>query len=169
MASAFRLQAKPEYHMQHGLPWLQNSPILTSVALLHVFDATPQQSLFLDSLRTHAFNVLSATGRRRAYVSPFGRYHWLLSGPAPADPPSLPGCKSTASRELCLKGKLVRRSVPVRARVSCSSALTRAQTHLVSGYFQGPALTIHNTNEDLGWESTLLGWTSSLCHASPAR
>lgn len=51
------------------------------------------------------------------------------NGPAPADPPSLPGCKSTASRELCLKGKLVRKSVQVRARVSGSSAFTRAQAH----------------------------------------
>lgn len=66
--------------------------------------------------------------------------------------------------ELCLKGKLVRKSVQVRARVSGSSAFTRAQAH-----FQGPALATHSTNEDLRWESTLLGWTSSLGHASPAR
>lgn len=91
------------------------------------------------------------------------------NGPAPADPPSLPGCKSTASRELCLKGKLVRKSVRVRARVSYCSAFTRTQAYLVSGDFQGPALTIHNTNEDLGWASTLLGWTCSLSYASPAR
>lgn len=69
--------------------------ILTSVALLHVFDATRQQTLFLGSLRTHAFNVPSATGRRRAYVSPPGRYHWLLKTARPRRPSSLPGCKST--------------------------------------------------------------------------
>lgn len=60
----------------------EEEPTLTSVALLHVCDATRQQILVLDSLRTHAFNVLSATGRRRAYVS-----FWALPLVAQMGPP----------------------------------------------------------------------------------
>jgi hypothetical protein len=137
-----------------NFPLRTAQPTLTSVTLLHVFDASRQQTLFLAFLKTHAFNAPPAV---RYWMARSTRhsFHALLLADLREEPAPSPHLAFWVARlgahsitgvvvGRCLRAELAFRSGWVLPPLCRRTPLSRSRVL--------PAPPTNNTNEQMDWE-----------------